>query len=909
MAIAKNYHPHKIPFYPSSLISPVQVALPVDNFAPLDFEHLYELFVKEALAKMSTLAQGKKIAFKYYSSFSARKEILSPYVKKDPILQLKRFRRQVAQGKKNQKKNQHLLSQFLGENLQEQDYFSFLTEATTRDFLNSLLSKGTLRPSKELLYRDVTTQTFVNGDDIVRKEVNSTQLEIKCFVETKNETFSLIIEDPFSLFGDLGVLVHPKDKRYKKHLWKRIIIPLINHSIPILEDETIDTVTNNWIVRLNPLLSPEHLQQVIDRQLPLQELEYWDEFGYFSDSVPTLSGRSIFEFKANLINALETIGNLVDKKEIKLIKPFSKYSNQELLPKVSDVWVMDFCPQKEAFLLWLAEQFPKIDPTLFLDERQVFPIENYSNFSPKLFLTKNSLGDFEFLPRSFFWDTTKPNMLSALLILTIITKVLPSPFKIEDLIDTFFLLESEGIRQLLLPFFSPESIKDFFLDYSQGAWEEQYSKFSEALQSFSRIVYDAETGFYSADLAAIGAEAIQVVALDPGFLSALWLFLKANDEQLVLYWAEDKNFFSYQLMFSFLKKQEISLSFLPSSISKSPTLSKIKYSQLMEKYGSDALRLYFFKQESFNLPLWDQEYAYLKHFWNLYKYLFDHYPIKNYQVPSSLFNVTLSGIDVWILDLWYKLISNLPIQGKESALSIFLEKVQHFSKTYFSRYLAFIKQKKQETSSPIVVFLFIQMLYVLSPYIPKLTNYLLHQFPHSLIEELRFYSELPFQNLEKDYKVYLFFDILASLLKYKDEQKIPKHQPISLFLKANTDVCDLVQQHQAVLWELCPIAQFIPAALNENIPDSYAVIRLFDIEIGIRVEKIGKESPLELLEKEYQHKERMLSELRSTLAAFSMSGLVDSEKLASKEKEMEDLKDELMHLDISIKKLKMERKK
>ena len=218
MAIAKNYHPHKIPFYPSSLISPVQVALPVDNFAPLDFEHLYELFVKEALAKMSTLAQGKKIAFKYYSSFSARKEVLSPYVKKDPILQLKRFRRQVAQGKKNQKKNQHLLSQFLGENLQEQDYFSFLTEATTRDFLNSLLSKGILRPSKELLYRDVTTQTFVNGDDIVRKEVNSTQLEIKCFVETKNETFSLIIEDPFSLFGDLGVLVHPKDKRYKKHL-------------------------------------------------------------------------------------------------------------------------------------------------------------------------------------------------------------------------------------------------------------------------------------------------------------------------------------------------------------------------------------------------------------------------------------------------------------------------------------------------------------------------------------------------------------------------------------------------------------------------------------------------------------------------------------------------------------------
>jgi valyl-tRNA synthetase len=37
-------------------------------------------------------------------------------------------------------------------------------------------------------------------------------------VETKNDIFPLVVDDPMLLFSDVAVMIHNNDKRYKKHL-------------------------------------------------------------------------------------------------------------------------------------------------------------------------------------------------------------------------------------------------------------------------------------------------------------------------------------------------------------------------------------------------------------------------------------------------------------------------------------------------------------------------------------------------------------------------------------------------------------------------------------------------------------------------------------------------------------------
>lgn len=68
---------------------------------------------------------------------------------------------------------------------------------------------------------------------------------------------------------------------------------------------------------------------------------YRDNFANFSVNISSLEGKNIFEFKNNIIDAFETIGNLVSKKTIKVQKPFSKKTKQELLPQIAEVWTLD----------------------------------------------------------------------------------------------------------------------------------------------------------------------------------------------------------------------------------------------------------------------------------------------------------------------------------------------------------------------------------------------------------------------------------------------------------------------------------------------------------------------------------------------------------------------------------------
>nr|MBR6099795.1 hypothetical protein [bacterium] len=47
------------------------------------------------------------------------------------------------------------------------------------------------------------------------------------------------------MFSDVAIIVHSNDKRYKKHIGKNIIIPVINKPIPILASTNIDTIKDN----------------------------------------------------------------------------------------------------------------------------------------------------------------------------------------------------------------------------------------------------------------------------------------------------------------------------------------------------------------------------------------------------------------------------------------------------------------------------------------------------------------------------------------------------------------------------------------------------------------------------------------------------------------------------------------
>ncbi len=78
----------------------------------------------------------------------------------------------------------------------------------------------------------------------------------------ENEIGAIIIATtrPETLFGDVAVAVHPEDPRYKHLIGKRVVLPLVRRSIPIIADECVEMDFGTGALKITPAHDPNDFE-------------------------------------------------------------------------------------------------------------------------------------------------------------------------------------------------------------------------------------------------------------------------------------------------------------------------------------------------------------------------------------------------------------------------------------------------------------------------------------------------------------------------------------------------------------------------------------------------------------------------------------------------------------------------
>jgi valyl-tRNA synthetase len=134
----------------------------------------------------------------------------------------------------------------------EKTIFSPLYMRKIRNLIVHFTQKGWIYKDYAINYRSNRLQTNIASDDIVRKRIKDKIYNIRYFVDTKNITIVVSTTTPETIFGDVALAVHPEDRRYKKLIGSKVIIPIINKTIPIIADEAVDAGSENGIIRVTP---------------------------------------------------------------------------------------------------------------------------------------------------------------------------------------------------------------------------------------------------------------------------------------------------------------------------------------------------------------------------------------------------------------------------------------------------------------------------------------------------------------------------------------------------------------------------------------------------------------------------------------------------------------------------------
>jgi valyl-tRNA synthetase len=89
---------------------------------------------------------------------------------------------------------------------------------------------------------------------------------------------------PETMLGDTAVAVNPKDKRYKKLIGKKVILPLLEREIPIISDSAVDPKFGTGAIKVTP--AHDLLDYEISQRHKLEIIQVIDEKGEITDKAP-----------------------------------------------------------------------------------------------------------------------------------------------------------------------------------------------------------------------------------------------------------------------------------------------------------------------------------------------------------------------------------------------------------------------------------------------------------------------------------------------------------------------------------------------------------------------------------------------------------------------------------------------
>jgi valyl-tRNA synthetase len=136
---------------------------------------------------------------------------------------------------------------------------------------------------------------------------------------------------PETMLGDAAVAVDPKDERYQSLIGKFINLPLVNRRIPIIADDYVDMEFGTGCVKITPAHDFNDYEVGKRHQLPLINI--------FSTTATILANAQVFQFGGKPIEnfANQLPANYADKDRFEARKLIvEEFKNLELLEKIDD---------------------------------------------------------------------------------------------------------------------------------------------------------------------------------------------------------------------------------------------------------------------------------------------------------------------------------------------------------------------------------------------------------------------------------------------------------------------------------------------------------------------------------------------------------------------------------------------
>ena len=217
-----------------------------------------------------------------------------------------------------------------------------LTKAVIATFCH-FYRKGMIYRGVRMVNWDPVALTAISDDEVVHKDTKSHFYYLRYFISDGEgrptaDYVTVATTRPETIMADAAVCINPADGRYRHLRGKKVLIPLINREIPIIEDSYVETDFGTGCLKVTPAHDAHDYEIGLRHNLPV--LEIIDDRGRLNEKAVILVGEDRFEARRKIVGMLEEAGNLVKVEEYTSPVGYSERTDAVIEPKLSAQWFL-----------------------------------------------------------------------------------------------------------------------------------------------------------------------------------------------------------------------------------------------------------------------------------------------------------------------------------------------------------------------------------------------------------------------------------------------------------------------------------------------------------------------------------------------------------------------------------------
>lgn len=213
-----------------------------------------------------------------------------------------------------------------------------LYESVIQVFVD-LYNKGLIYRGVRMVNWDPRALTALSDEEVIYKEVQSKLYYINYFIEGEDGFVSIATTRPETILGDTAVCVHPEDERFKHLVGKKVLVPLINRSIPIIADEYVDMEFGTGCLKITP--AHDINDYTIGIKHKLDTIDIFNDNGTLNEKAILFNGEDRFIVRKKIVDALKEAGQIARIEDYVNKVGYSERTDEVIEPKLSLQWFLD----------------------------------------------------------------------------------------------------------------------------------------------------------------------------------------------------------------------------------------------------------------------------------------------------------------------------------------------------------------------------------------------------------------------------------------------------------------------------------------------------------------------------------------------------------------------------------------